>query len=105
MTDRWQKFTEVKLSTEILDELSEYCDEFLIHGVDVEGRSAGMETELVEMLAGWDGIPVTYAGGIGSLEDLEKFRTVSGGRLDFTIGSALDLFGGKIPYETVKAYT
>ena len=105
VTDRWQKFTEVKLSTEILDELSEYCDEFLIHGVDVEGRSAGMETELVEILAGWDGIPVTYAGGIGSLEDLEKFRTVSGGRLDFTIGSALDLFGGKIPYETVKAYT
>ncbi|MEF2765870.1 MAG: phosphoribosylformimino-5-aminoimidazole carboxamide ribotide isomerase [Mediterraneibacter sp.] len=105
VTDRWQKFTEVKLSTEILDELSEYCDEFLIHGVDVEGRSAGMETELVEMLAGWDGIPVTYAGGIGSLEDLEKFRAVSGGRLDFTIGSALDLFGGKIPYETVKAYT
>lgn len=103
VTDRWQKFTEVKLSPEILDELSGYCDEFLIHGVDVEGRSAGMETELVKMLAGWDGIPVTYAGGIGSLEDLEQFRVVSGGKLDFTIGSALDLFGGKIPYETVKA--
>lgn len=101
VTDRWQKFTEVRLSPEILDSLSEYCDEFLIHGVDVEGKSSGMETELVRMLAGWDGIPVTYAGGIGSLEDLEQFRKVSGGKLDFTIGSALDLFGGKIPYKTV----
>ena len=105
VTDRWQKFTKVKVTPAALDALAGYCSEFLIHGVDVEGRSAGMETELVEILAGWDGIPATYAGGIGSLEDLEKFRTVSGGRLDFTIGSALDLFGGKIPYETVKAYT
>ena len=64
-----------------------------------------METDLVRLLGSWEGIPVTYAGGIGSLEDLEQFRQVSGGKLDFTIGSALDLFGGKIPYETVKAYT
>lgn len=101
VTDRWQKFTDVRLSPEILDELAGYCDEFLIHGVDVEGKSSGMETELVRMLAGWDGIPVTYAGGIGSLEDLERFREVSGGKLDFTIGSALDLFGGSVPYEVV----
>ena len=99
VTDRWQKFTDVKLCPEVLETLSGSCDEFLIHGVDVEGKSSGMETELVRMLAGWDGIPVTYAGGIGSVEDLERFREVSGGRLDFTIGSALDLFGGKIPYE------
>ena len=98
VTDRWQKFTELALSHEVLDQLSEYCDEFLIHGVDVEGKGAGMETELVRMLGSWEGIPITYAGGIGALEDLERFRKESGGKVDFTIGSALDLFGGKIPY-------
>ena len=101
VTDRWQKFTDVRLTPEVLDELAGSCDEFLIHGVDVEGKSSGMETELVRMLAGWNGIPVTYAGGIGSLEDLERFREVGGGKLDFTIGSALDLFGGSVPYEVV----
>ena len=101
VTDRWQKFTELALSHEVLDQLSEYCDEFLIHGVDVEGKGAGMETELVRMLGSWEGIPITYAGGIGSLEDLERFRKESGGKVDFTIGSALDLFGGKIPYAEV----
>lgn len=104
VTDRWQNFTDVKLSHRMLDELAGFCDEFLIHGVDVEGRSSGMETDLVRLLGSWEGIPVTYAGGIGSLEDLEQFRQVSGGKLDFTIGSALDLFGGKIPYETVTLW-
>lgn len=104
VTDRWQKFTELALSHEVLNELSKYCDEFLIHGVDVEGKGAGMETELVRMLGSWDGIPITYAGGIGSMEDLERFRKESGGKVDFTIGSALDLFGGKIPYAEVCSY-
>ena len=99
VTDRWQKFTDVRLCPEILDDLAGSCDEFLVHGVDVEGKSSGMETELVRMLAGWKKIPVTYAGGIGSMEELDRFREVSSGRLDFTIGSALDLFGGKIAYE------
>ena len=98
VTDRWQKFTDLRLSRETLDALSGYCDEFLIHGVDVEGKRSGMETELVRMLGEWSGIPVTYAGGIGSMEDLERFRRISGGGVDFTIGSALDLFGGEIPY-------
>ena len=102
VTDRWQKFTEVALSPQILDELAEYCDEFLIHGVDVEGKGAGMDDGLVRMLGEWDGIPVTYAGGIGSPEDLERFEKESRGKIDFTIGSALDLFGGKIPYEYCK---
>ena len=78
VTDRWQKFTELALSHEVLNELSQYCDEFLIHGVDVEGKGAGMETELVRMLGSWNGIPITYAGGIGSMEDLERFRKESG---------------------------
>ena len=99
VTDRWQKFTDVRLTHGMLDELADSCDEFLVHGVDVEGKSSGMETELVELLAGWVGVPVTYAGGIGSMEDLENFRRVSREKLDFTIGSALDLFGGDIPYE------
>ena len=104
VTDRWQKFTEECLDFQTLTELSGYCDEFLIHGVDVEGRRAGMEEELVHMLGEWDGVPVTYAGGIGRTEDLERFRELSGGRLDFTIGSALDLFGGDIPYDMVRRY-
>ncbi len=99
VTNRWQTFTNVKIDKEILELFAEYCDEFLIHGVDVEGKSSGVELELVKLLADWNGIPITYAGGIGSMEDLEMFRDASGGKLDFTIGSALDLFGGKIPYE------
>ncbi len=99
VTNRWQAFTDVKVTREILDKFSEYCDEFLIHGVDVEGKASGVELELVRMLSEWDGIPITYAGGIGSMEDLNEFCRVSKGKLDFTIGSALDLFGGKIPYE------
>ncbi|MBE5062772.1 phosphoribosylformimino-5-aminoimidazole carboxamide ribotide isomerase [Lachnospiraceae bacterium DSM 108991] len=105
VTDRWQKFTKVQLGEEILYWMKEYCDEFLVHGVDVEGKSAGIEEGLVEMLAGVQGIPITYAGGISSLDELECFRRVSGGRLDFTIGSALDLYGGDIPYDEVKNYS
>ena len=104
VTDRWQEFTDMRLTEEVLTELSSCCDEFLIHGVDVEGRRSGMEEELVHMLGAWSGIPVTYAGGISSLEDLDKFRRLSGGNIDFTIGSALDLFGGNLPYETVKRF-
>ncbi len=102
VTNRWQTFTNVKLTNEILNEIADYCDEFLIHGVDVEGKASGIEDELVKLLSSYRGVPVTYAGGIGSLSDLEHFRKVSRGKLDFTIGSALDLFGGKIPYRLVK---
>lgn len=101
VTNRWQNFTDVVLNREILDKLSAYCDEFLIHGVDVEGKASGIEDDLVRSLAGWTGNPVTYAGGIGSLKDLAHFEKVSEGKLDFTIGSALDLFGGTIPYKDV----
>ena len=103
VTDRWQTFTNVKLDTEILQRLSGYCDEFLVHGVDVEGKASGIEKELIEILKEVD-IPVTYAGGIGSMEDLECIRSVGNGKIDFTIGSALDLFGGEIPYDVIKNY-
>lgn len=102
VTNRWQTFTNVKVTHEILHQFAEYCDEFLVHGVDVEGKSSGVELGLVSLLAKWNEIPITYAGGIGSMEDLDEFRKVSMGKLDFTIGSALDLFGGSISYESVK---
>lgn len=101
VTDRWQKFTDLVLSHHVLNELAEYCDEFLIHAVDVEGKASGIETALADMLGTWQGIPVTYAGGIGSLTDLENLRIHGKGRLDATIGSALDLFGGPMPYKEV----
>ena len=103
VTDRWQTFTNVELDTEILERLSAYCDEFLVHGVDVEGKASGIEKDLLEILKKAV-IPVTYAGGIGSMDDLELIRKAGNGKIDFTIGSALDLFGGKIPYETIKEY-
>lgn len=113
VTDRWQTFTDMKLTKESLVELSKYCDEFLIHGVDVEGKGAGMEEELVKILAEYvkeidngDGLSkVTYAGGLGSYENIERFKEISGGLLDFTIGSALDLFGGKLEFERVRRFT
>lgn len=104
VTDRWQTFTDMYLTPEALTALSLYCDEFLIHGADVEGKSSGMEQELVQMLADWNKIPITYAGGIGSLRDLEAFEKAGAQKLDFTIGSALSLFGGQVPYETVAGY-
>ena len=103
MTDRWQKFTEEKVTVELLDRLAGYADEFLIHAVDVEGKARGIEKPLAEMLGDWNGIPVTYAGGIGSFEDLRELKMLGRNHLNVTIGSALDLFGGLMNYEeTVK---
>ena len=101
VTDRWQKFTKVSLSEHILDELSEYCAEFLIHAVDVEGKAQGIERELAQMLGEWGKIPITYAGGVGSFEDLEELKRAGKDRLDVTIGSALDLFGGNMAYRQI----
>lgn len=101
VTDRWQKFTQVKVNQETLNELAGYCDEFLIHAVDVEGKSSGIETELVALLGDWKGIPITYAGGVGNFSDLEALYKLGKGHLDVTIGSALDLFGGPMEYEKV----
>ena len=101
VTDRWQKFTDVKLTEAILEKLGRSCDEFLVHGVDVEGKASGVEKELIRMLGDWEGIPVTYAGGVGSMEDLETIKEIGRGGVDVTIGSALDLFGGCIPYQNV----
>ena len=104
VTDRWQEFTDEEVSTVLLDELSSYCDEFLIHAVDVEGKAKGIEKELVKMLGEWGKIPVTYAGGVGSFEDLLELKKLGNNRLNVTIGSALDLFGGPMAYDKVLQY-
>jgi phosphoribosylformimino-5-aminoimidazole carboxamide ribotide isomerase len=102
-TDRWQKMTRERVTPELLTQLSEYADEFLVHAVDVEGKARGIEGELVELLGGWQGLPVTYAGGVGSFSDLEELRNLGRSRVNVTIGSALDLFGGTMEFEKVLA--
>lgn len=94
VTDRWQKFTELKVDRETLEGLAVHCAEFLVHAVDVEGLCRGIDAELVTSLGGWTPIPTTYAGGAGSLADLELVTRLGRGRIDLTIGSALDVFGG-----------
>lgn len=94
VTDRWQKFTEEKVTAEALGRFARHCDEFLIHAVDVEGLCRGIDAELVKKLGQWTPIPTTYAGGARSLEDLELVTRLGQGRIDLTIGSALDIFGG-----------
>ncbi len=101
VTDRWQRFTKVQVTEALLSELSGYCDEFLVHAVDVEGKASGIEEELAVLLGGWQGIPVTYAGGVGTMEDVRRLKKLGKDRLDVTIGSALSLFGGCIPYQDV----
>ena len=102
MTDRWQKFTNLEISADTLDRLSAHCDEFLIHAADVEGKRSGIEETLVSLLGEWEqmsGFPITYAGGVRSLSDLELIGKLSGGRMDVTVGSALTLFGGNLTLE------
>lgn len=103
VTDRWQKWTNLEVCQETLAKLAEYCDEFLVHGVDVEGLQSGIEEPLVEILAS-SPIAVTYAGGVRSLADMERIRTLGNDRVDATIGSALDIFGGPLPYSDVLAW-
>ncbi|MEY4917230.1 MAG: hypothetical protein RL616_1143 [Verrucomicrobiota bacterium] len=94
VTDRWQKFTELEVNADTLQKFSSYCAEFLIHAVDVEGLCQGIDGALVEKLGQWSPLPMTYAGGANSLADLEKVTQLGGGKVDLTIGSALDIFGG-----------
>lgn len=99
VTDRWQKFTNVEVTYEVLDELSNYCSEFLIHAVDVEGKQQGIDQKLIAYLGAWDGIPITYAGGIHTYEDIDTIARLGQGKVHVTVGSALDLFGGKLEFE------
>lgn len=105
VTDRWQKFTRLKVDRETLEWLAGFCDEFLVHAVDVEGKCMGVDKRLIELLAAHATIPVTYAGGVASMADLELIRDAGQGRLDATVGSALDIFGGSgLTYKDVVAF-
>ena len=101
VTDRWQKFTKQPLDRELLQKLSSYCDEFLVHAVNVEGTGTGVDEELISILAQETDIMMTYAGGIGSMEDIDKIRILGEGRVNFTVGSALDLFGGTLKFDKI----
>lgn len=105
VTDRWQNFTDVLIAEDTLSFFADYCDEFLIHAVDVEGKCTGIAEDLVISLGQWAPIATTYAGGVKNLADLHKVRTLGQGRLDVTIGSALDIFGGTgISYQEAVAF-
>lgn len=105
VTDRWKNFTTTTITQQNLEKLAEWCDEFLIHAVDVEGLCRGIDQELVERLGQWSPLPTTYAGGASSLDDLETVTRLGRGRIDLTIGSALDIFGGQgVKYAEVVAY-
>lgn len=96
MKDNWQTETDLTLTKSLLEMLSDYCDEFLIHAIDLEGKCQGIDKELVEFLGNNSLLPVTYAGGVNSLSDLDYVKSISSGKVDVTIGSGLDLFGGSL---------
>jgi len=105
VTDRWQKFTSETVCQESLATLAKWCAEFLIHAVDVEGLCRGIDQELVANLARWSPIPTTYAGGARSLADLQEVTRLGQGKIDLTIGSALDIFGGAgVRYQDAVAF-
>lgn len=105
VTDRWQKFTDLSISRENLEKLAAWCAEYLIHAVDVEGQCRGVDHELVSRLGQWSPIPTTYAGGASSLADLETVTRLGQAKVDLTIGSALDIFGGSgVRYEDAVAF-
>ncbi len=105
VTDRWQKFTTIKIDQESLNYFGRFCHEFLIHAVDVEGKCRGIEIPLVKILGDWGRIPITYAGGVSSFEDIDLIKNEGKDTLDFTVGSALDIFGGKnLKYQDMIQY-
>ena len=104
VTDRWQTFTDLKVDRATLEDLGSYCAEFLVHGVDVEGTRVGIDDALVTLLGDCSPVPVTYAGGAAALADLDRVKALGRGRVALTIGSALDVFGGDIPYADVLAW-
>ncbi|MEC1179838.1 phosphoribosylformimino-5-aminoimidazole carboxamide ribotide isomerase [Metasolibacillus meyeri] len=104
VTDKWTKFSDFEVNAASIQTMENYCDELLIHAVDVEGKRGGMQEDLVRQLADWTTIPTTYAGGVRSLDDLQKFKAIAQGKLHITIGSALDIFGGDLAYTDVVHY-
>lgn len=105
VTDRWQKYSDLRVDARTLEALAASCAEFLVHAVDVEGKSAGIDAELISILGRHSPIPVTYAGGASTIADLERVAEAGRGRVDVTVGSALDIFGGALPFEEVVAWS
>jgi phosphoribosylformimino-5-aminoimidazole carboxamide ribotide isomerase len=103
-TDKWQKVTSTSIESATLEQLGKHCNEFLVHAVDVEGKQQGIDAPLVGLLAMVSPLPITYAGGIRSLADLEDVYITGKGRVDATVGSALDIFGGPLKYADVVAW-
>lgn len=104
VTDKWAKFSQFEVNKQTIPFIEQYCDELLIHAVDVEGKRSGMQEDLIQDLAKWTSIPTTYAGGVRSIADLKKFKELSKGKLHVTIGSALNIFGGDLSYQDVILY-
>ena len=99
-TNRWQTVTDVTVDKDLFEMLGGYCDEFLVHAVDAEGKSAGIDERLIGILADVHR-PVTYAGGISSYDDIRRLGEKGCGRVDFTVGSKLDIFGGTLSIEEI----
>lgn len=104
VTDRWQRFTDEVVDAALLDRLASFCAEFLVHGVDVEGLRQGIQEDLIVLLGEHSPCPVTYAGGVHRLADLDRVHALGRGRVDLTIGSALDIFGGDVAFSDVLAW-
>jgi len=104
VTNQWRTFSDFEVNAEGIARLETYCAEFLIHAVDVEGKREGVQERLAAQLAEWTSVPTTYAGGVRSIADLERFRELTQGKLDITIGSALDIFGGDLSYREVVEF-
>ena len=101
VTDRWQKMTDVDLSAETLDTLFEYCDEILVHAADVEGKQNGIEENVAAILGDWAKLPITYAGGVHSISDIKQLKKLGKNKIDVTVGSALEIFGGSLKIEDI----
>jgi len=104
VTDKWTRYSDFEVNAESIAYIENFCDELLIHAVDVEGKKGGMQESLVCDLAAWTTIPTTYAGGVRSIDDLERFKKIANGNLHVTIGSALSIFGGDLAYSDVVNY-
>ena len=107
VTDRWQKFSSEEISVSLFEELSSYCDEFLVHATNVEGKRSGIDKDLIDILSDVvksADITITYAGGISSMDDIAYIKNASDNKLNFTVGSALDLFGGDLKYEDLVKF-
>jgi len=104
VTDRWQTFTDTCVTRDNLDKLGKSCAEFLVHAVDLEGRQLGVDERLIENLADWSPVPVTYAGGARTMEDIYLVEQTGRGRVDVTVGSALDIFGGSLSYDRLVEF-